>query len=334
MWEGRTERLSCEIRKGWHQASRPLLMDFRRPSSKVALTVEVLTNRPRSEARIYTRRKVPQLTTRERNKWDEAYRRARLTETKIDRFVEKQLLSAEDAQRLKDQTEPKAETVYAGPKCDSEELLFCVLIYLWRNQLVSLDNPNDQREWVFLRRFIRVNPKQAQVERRNCIPDEGQTSDGLVRAQGDAMVWETLKRMENPYTYLERVGGVRSYVKKTKRSLLVREKSSEELLSSYDETEFENDDERLLPTRTLPVTGPYSIPNSSQKLNVHVRTLYRWVDRGYLDFVKIKGNLMLTDEGMNQAKRLRAHDEKRQTLMDMLMDRGSGLQPKNSTRLR
>jgi hypothetical protein len=57
-------------------------------------------------------------------------------------------------------------------------------------------------------------------------------------------------------------------------------------------------------------------------MNIPVRRLYRWVDRGDLDAAKLKGNRVLTDEEMNNAKQLREHDQKRKTLMKLLTGRG------------
>ncbi len=115
--------------------------------------------------------------------------------------MEKGLLSFADGQRLKDPTASKSETVYVGPGSDREELLFCILFYLWRNGLVRLHDSNAQKgEWKFIRKFVRT--------------------------RDDALALEVVARLKNPYTYAERAGGVRAYAARVKYVLSIPERSA------------------------------------------------------------------------------------------------------------
>jgi hypothetical protein len=158
---------------------------------------------------------------------------------------------------LKDATAPKSETVYVGPKCDGKELSFCILFSLWRNGLVRLDDPDAQEEWKFLRRFF--------CARRFTVTERTPVD----RIKPLARRWHGLVDTEAHGKPIHRPGTGRrgSRVrKKIKHSLLLPEKSTEKLLANYDEeSNVQNDDEKLLPARILPSAGPYSIPDAAEK---------------------------------------------------------------------
>lgn len=295
LWQGRSGGLTCSIRTAWSLASRPIFVHFKRMGKK-PVSVEVRLSKPRSEAQVYTKRKVPTLTTEQRNELGEGYRKAHLTNSTLDKAVKRGLLGSADAERLKDPAIAMSEVLYVCT--DEDELLFSVLLYLLRNVFVEL-TPKMKAEWAFIKKFT--------------------------RAADDSQTWEVMKRLENPFTYAERPGGMRGYVRAIKRTLSSRERTTEILAANIETFGAEYEAARRAaaqkPVPRSP-SGEYALADAAHILRIPQRTLYRWYEHGAVDAIKIKGVLALTPKGMEQAERLIIDRRLREQLMDKMVARG------------
>jgi helix-turn-helix protein len=263
---------------------------------KKPVSVEVRLSKPRSEGQVYAQRKVPTLTKEQRNELGEGYRKARLTNSTLDKVVKKGRLSAAEAERLKDPAIAMSEILYVFT--DEKELLFSVLLYLCRNGLLKL-SPKIETPWNFIKKFM--------------------------RAADDSQAWEIFKRLENPFTYAERPGGMRGYVRAIRRSLSSRERSPEELTATIETFGAEYEERRYAaaqkPVATSP-SGEYTLADAAQLLSIPQRTLYRWCERGEVDAIKVAYVRKLTPKGMKQAERLGVARRLRKVLMEKLIAGG------------
>ena len=173
--------------------------------------------------------------------------------------------------------------------------------------------PEAQTEWQFIKQFT--------------------------KAADDAQAWEIMKRLENPFTYAERPGGGRAYVRAVRRVVSLRERSTELLVDDtscfeggHDDSNGDEDHSRgaplapprfLGPSKSASADNQHLIRDVAVRLGIPERTLYRWYEHGEGDAIRVKGRMALTAKGMRQAERLVTDKRSRKRLMETLIERGS-----------